>query len=97
MDGLGFLGNDENCVCHLDLLGTPRNIMADIKADGGLSITGILDWDSAAFAPRFVGCAPPMWLWAWDEEGEDEKRANDNPSAPEDQEIKRIFEEIVGD
>ncbi|KAL9134692.1 MAG: hypothetical protein Q9175_004130 [Cornicularia normoerica] len=97
MDNLGFLGNDENCVCHLDLLGAPRNIMADIKSDGSLSITGILDWDSAVFAPRFVGCAPPMWLWAWDEEGEDEKHANDTPSNREDQEIKKVFEEIVGD
>ena len=97
MDELGFLGNDENCVCHLDLLGAPRNIMADIKSDGSLSITGILDWDSAVFAPRFVGCAPPMWLWAWDEEEEDEKHANDTPSHPGDQEIKKIFEETVGD
>lgn len=97
MDDLGFLGNDENCVCHLDLLGAPRNIMADIKPDGSLSITGILDWDSAGFAPRFAGCAPPMWLWAWDEEEEDEKHANDTPSNPGDQEIKRIFEETVGD
>ena len=95
---LGFLGNNENCICHLDLLGSPRNIMADIRPDGSLSITGILDWDSAVFAPRFVGCAPPMWLWAWNsEEDEDEKHANDTPSSPEDQEIKRIFEETVGD
>lgn len=98
MHALGFLGNDENCVCHLDLLGSPRNIMAEIKPDGSLSITGILDWDSAVFAPRFVGCAPPMWLWAWNEEDdEDEKHANDTPSTPENQEIKRIFEETVGD
>ena len=96
MDDLGFLGSDENCICHLDLL--PRNIMADVKPDGSLSITGILDWDSAVFAPRFVGCAPPMWLWAWNsEEDEDEKHANDTPSTPEDQEVKRIFEETVGD
>lgn len=97
MDELGFLGYDLNCLCHLDLLGSPRNIMADIKPDGSLSITGILDWDSAVFAPKFVGCAPPMWLWAWDEEGEDEKHANDTPSDPKDQEIKKIFEETVGD
>lgn len=98
MHALGFLGNDENCVCHLDLLGSPRNIMAEIRPDGSLSITGILDWDSAVFAPRFVGCAPPMWLWAWNEEDdEDEKHANDTPSTPENQEIKKIFEETVGD
>lgn len=97
MDDLGFLGNDENCVCHLDLVGAPRNIMADIKPDGSLSITGILDWDSAVFAPSFAGCAPPMWLWAWDDEGEDEKHANETPANPRDQEIKTIFEETIGD
>ena len=98
METLGFLGNNENCMCHLDLLGSPRNIMVDIQLDGSLSITGILDWDSAVFAPRFVGCAPPMWLWAWNsEEDEDEKHANDTPSTPEDREIKKIFEETVGD
>ena len=98
MDFLGFFGNNENCLCHLDLLGSPRNIMVDIQPDGSLSVTGILDWDSAVFAPRFVGCAPPMWLWAWNsEEDEDEKHANDTPSTPEDREIKKIFEETVGD
>ena len=97
MDKMGFLGSDMNCICHLDLLGAPRNIMANINSDDSLSITGILDWDSAVFAPRFVGCAPPMWLWAWDDEEEDETHANDTPSTPEDQEIKRIFEETVGD
>ena len=97
MDVLGFLGSNLNCLCHLDLLGAPRNIMANIGSDGLLSITGILDWDSAVFAPVFVGCAPPMWLWAWDEEEEDERHANDTPLNPEDQEIKRIFEETVGD
>ena len=98
MDFLGFLGDNENCLCHLDLLGSPRNIMVDLQSDGSLSITGILDWDSAVFAPRFVGCAPPMWLWAWNsEEDEDERHANDTPSTPENREIKKIFEETVGD
>ena len=98
METLGFLGNNENCMCHLDLLGSPRNIMVDIQSDDSLSITGILDWDSAVFAPRFVGCTPPMWLWAWNsEEDEDERHANDTPTTPENCEIKKIFEETVGD
>lgn len=97
MDDLGFLGDDQNCICHLDLLGAPRNIMADIKSDGSLRITGILDWDSAVFAPRFVGCAPPFWLWdSWDDEEEDERHANDTPSNPEDRAIKEVFEETIG-
>ena len=97
VDELGFLDCD-NCLCHRDLNSAPRNIMADFNADGDIGITGILDWDSLVFAPRFVACIPPMWLWAWDdEEEEDEAKAADEPASPEQQEIKRIFEEIVGD
>ena len=94
---LGFFDCD-NCLCHRDLNPAPRNIMAAINAKGELDITGILDWDSLIFAPRFVACVPPMWLWAWDDEvEEDEKKANNDPANPEQQEIKRIFEETVGD
>ncbi|MCJ1454387.1 hypothetical protein MMC28_004740 [Mycoblastus sanguinarius] len=97
MDRLGFLGDELNCLCHLDLNAAPRNIMVDIKPDNSTIITGILDWDSAVFAPRFVGCAPPMWIWAWNEdEDEDEKKANDIPSTLEQQELKRLFEDAVG-
>ena len=95
MSGLGY----ETCLCHLDLNTAPRNIMADFDKDNpdDLEITGILDWDSAIFAPRFVGCAPPMWIWVWNsEEDEDERYAEDIPPTPEQQELKRIFEETVG-
>lgn len=50
----------------------PRNIMMDIDIDNSLTIPGILDWDSAVIAPKFVGCVPVMWIWAWNY-GEDEK------------------------
>ena len=97
MDRLGLLKNDDISLCHLDL--QPRNIMAEVQQDRSLSITGYLDWDSAVFAPKFVGCAPPQWLWD-DDEGEadedEERYANDVPSTPEKQELKRIFEEAVG-
>ena len=97
MDGMGVFGNDQHCLCHLDLNAAPRNIMADIDADNTLRISGILDWDSAVFAPKFVGCTPPMWIWAWNSEGdEDERRANDLPDTPEQQELKRLFEEEAG-
>ena len=87
MSGLGY----ETCLCHLDLNTAPRNIMADFDKDkpDDLEITGVLDWDSAIFAPRFVGCAPPMWIWAWNpEEDEDERHAEDIPPTPEQQELK---------
>ena len=97
MDDLRLLGDDRNCLCHLDLNMAPRNIMADVDADDSLTISGILDWDSAIFAPRFVGCVPPMWIWAWSEdEEEDERLANNTPSTPEQQELKQLFEDAVG-
>ena len=97
MNDLRLLGDDRNCLCHLDLNMAPRNIMADVDADDSLTISGILDWDSAIFAPRFVGCVPPMWIWAWSEdEEEDERLANNTPSTPEQQELKQLFEDAVG-
>ena len=96
MDDLDLLGDSKNCLCHLDLNIAPRNIMAHVDSDESLTISGILDWDSAIFAPRFVGCVPPMWIWAWSDEEEDETHANDTPSTPEQQELKRLFEDAVG-
>ena len=98
MNDLDLLGDGRNCLCHLDLNTAPRNIMARIRPDKSLAITGILDWDSAMFAPRFAGCVPPMWIWAWapDDEDEDESYANDTPATPEQQELKQLFEEAVG-
>ena len=97
MDDLRLLGDDRSCLCHLDLNMAPRNIMANVDADDSLTISGILDWDSAIFAPRFVGCVPPMWIWAWSEdEEEDELLANNTPSTPEQQELKELFEDAVG-
>lgn len=97
MNEAGFLGDNKNCLCHLDLNHAPHNIMVDIR-DDRLSISGILDWDSAVFAPRFVGCVPPMWIWAWNtEEDEDEAHASDTPNSLEQQKLKQLFEDAVGE
>ena len=96
MDDLDLLGDCRSSLCHLDLNMAPRNIMANVDSDDSLTITGILDWDSAIFAPRFVGCVPPMWIWAWSDEEEDELLANNTPSTPEQQELKQLFEDAVG-
>ena len=95
MDSLEILGDGYNCLCHFDL--AARNIMVQILTDGSLTISGILDWDSAAFAPKFVSCAPPSWLWTeqkyYDaEEGE----MSSKPSTPEQEEIKEAFDDVVG-
>lgn len=103
MDAAGLFNDVCFSLCHLDL--APRNVMADIKSDNLIQISGVLDWDSAVFGPTFLACEPPSWIWAWsDYEDEDEDRgedyneihANDTPATPEDQELKRKFEEVVG-
>ncbi|KAH6983895.1 hypothetical protein EDB80DRAFT_875412 [Ilyonectria destructans] len=68
------------------------------KTDTQLSIiSGVLDWDSAVFAPMFMSCAPPMWIWAWqDDEDEDERTANDKPPTSEGVRLKLAFEEAAG-
>ena len=97
MDRLGLFKDDVFSLCHLDF--EPRNIMAELHQDQSLSITGYLDWDSAVFAPNFVGCAPPRWLW-FDGETEykelDERGADKLPSTRQLREVKQIFEDAVG-
>ncbi|MCJ1459796.1 hypothetical protein MMC28_010175 [Mycoblastus sanguinarius] len=107
MDGLGLFEPALNCLCHIDL--HARNIMVQIRPDSTLEVTAILDWDEAIFAPKFVNCEPPWWLWDWDSNSNhhiDEKGlgtwpyemagANDLPSTLEQQELKRVFEEHAG-
>lgn len=95
MAHFGFLGNGQNCLCHFDL--AARNIMVQILPNGSPKISGIVDWDSAAFAPTFVSCAPLSWLWTDQRYYDaDETETSRTPSTPEQEEIKEKFEEIVG-
>ncbi|KAL4962146.1 phosphotransferase family protein [Aspergillus stella-maris] len=96
MNALGVLNGKSYCLCHLDL--EPRNILAVTPSPNQpYAITGILDWDSAIFAPPLISCAPPMWIWAWnDEDDEDERFADNTPSTPEFAELKTLFEEAAG-
>lgn len=95
MNSLGILGDGQNCLCHFDL--AARNVMVQIQPNGSLTISGIVDWDSAVFAPKFVSCAPPSWLWTdpkyLDTEGSE---ASSKPSTPEQEEIKEAFDDAVG-
>ena len=99
MNKMCLLGDEINCLAHLDLAG--RNIMVEFHPGEPLKITGYLDWDSAIFAPRFVACAPPWWLWQDEDDAndyqEDESKAHETPAQPHKQEIKRAFEETVGE
>lgn len=96
MSALGVLDGNDYCLCHLDL--EPRNILVSAPSPTQpQAITGILDWDSALFAPPLMSCSPPMCLWAWtDEDEEDERLAGDTPLTPELCELKELFESAAG-
>lgn len=102
MSRLGVFDDNQHCLCHLDF--NARNIMVDPQPDDTISITGVLDWDSAILAPRFVSCAPPWWVWAVDDEDDgadwdeqDESRALEEPPTTYARELKRLFEDTVGE
>lgn len=82
----------------------PRNILVEVRDDSTVELTGIIDWDSAEWAPAFVAMEAPCWLWRWNEydsgELEDDKlRVNAalQPERREAQEIKHAFEAAVGE
>ena len=95
-----------NCLCHVDL--HPRNIMVSIQPDDSLKVTAILDWDESVFAPKFVNCLPPLWLWKKDdaedpvdEDGIDPwpyelPGADKIPVHSEQAELKKLFEKHAG-
>lgn len=94
MKSFGIFKDMRLTLCHTDL--EVRNIMADASNIAN-SITAILDWNEAIFAPAILACRPPMWLWAWKEgDDEDEREANDTPDTIENQELKTIFERAAG-
>ena len=99
MNRLGCFGDNTNCLSHLDL--AAHNIMVEVRSDDSITVTGVLDFDSACFAPTFVSCYPPWWLWQDETQPgdalEDETQSNEPPPDPELLEIKRIFEETVGE
>lgn len=85
MDELACLDSDYNSLAHYDLY--PRNIMVEIK-DEIPKISGIIDWDMACFAPDWVSCEPPTWIWDWDND--------DEPPTAEQRELKDLFDKLVG-
>ena len=106
MNDMGLFKPDTNCLCHLDLHEL-RNIMVQVDSDYSLRVTGILDWDEAIVAPKFVNCQPPGWLWGYDKDTHEDENgllpwpyelegANNEPATPEKQELKQLFEEYAG-
>ena len=106
MDSLGCFATQSHCLCHVDL--HENNVMISIDPnDLSVKITGVLDWDEAIFAPQFVNCRPPAWLWLDEEELQTDEQGYDpwpyempgsgeTPNSAEANEIKRTFEENAG-
>ncbi|KAF2806738.1 uncharacterized protein BDZ99DRAFT_479138 [Mytilinidion resinicola] len=95
MGDMGLFEDQGFYFCHMDL--HARNILVQVIDDTTVEISGILDWDSGVFGPKFLSCAPLMWLWLpEDVDHEDETLAEDDPEDPETLELKEAFEEIVG-
>lgn len=103
MNHFGFFKRQPMVLCHRDL--EPRNIMIQVDDNGSVRITGIIDWDLAIFASRFVACRPPYWLWrfepggthaVWDWEDECDRFAAEVPEDVKAKELKTIFDQAVG-
>ena len=97
MNELGYFSDIHFNLFHHDL--EPRNIMVQIDDQSGdLKVTGILDWDQVKFVPRFVSCCPLPWLWCYDDDPYfDEATAYEAPEDPEMEDLKRLFNELVGE
>jgi hypothetical protein len=80
--------------CHQDL--QLRNVMAVVEGNETVSISGVLDWDSAIFAPKFVSPRAPFFLWTpCDADEEDECLAPMTPEDPEHKVLKELYESLV--
>jgi hypothetical protein len=78
------------------------NLLAEIQDESTADITGVIDWDFATFAPKFMAYRAPFWLWQNDdiyESGDcyDENLANMTPTTDLERELKRVFEENASD
>ena len=96
----GFL--DGSCVLvHGDL--KPYNILAQVRSETEVEITGIIDWDSAVMAPEFMAYRAPFWLWMSQEKDidscvqDEESTANLAPSTDEGKMMKQIFTNCVSE
>ena len=98
MDQLGCLGGSSFVLDHGDL--APRNIMVHVNDDGLLKISGVLDWDGARFAPRFMSCVAPDWIWDWEgcdgHDDDDEPEYFKVPKDPGMRILKDTFEALMG-
>jgi aminoglycoside phosphotransferase (APT) family kinase protein len=77
---------------HPDL--QARNLLFTTPTPSTIRLTGILNWDAAVFAPRFVSTRALFFLWT--DDGADEWDAVLEPEDADMKRYKRVFEEVVG-
>jgi hypothetical protein len=85
---------DKFYLYHADL--QLRNLLFTTPTPNTVRLTGILNWDTALFAPKFMSTRPPFFLWT--EDGADESAEMDALLESNDTELcgyKRIYEEVV--
>ncbi|KAF2636568.1 hypothetical protein P280DRAFT_408757 [Massarina eburnea CBS 473.64] len=94
----GFLDGAFSLV-HGDLKG--YNLLVNVKDASTVQVTGVIDWDFASFAPKFMAYRAPFWLWnaedmdSYDEDNEE--NANVSPEGETQKELKRVFENAASD
>jgi hypothetical protein len=85
-----FPDDDQFHLSHLDLQN--RNLLVEVHGDE-ITMTGILDRDSAIFAPKFMSFKASLSLWDnEDAEEDDENGALSPPQTSEEAEFQRIFD-----
>ncbi|KAF2787279.1 hypothetical protein K505DRAFT_258060 [Melanomma pulvis-pyrius CBS 109.77] len=100
MNEMGLFTDHMYYLTHMDF--EPRNIMVDVTSPTTATLSGILDWDDAVFAPVFMHCTPPYWLWDLGYENGhksddvEEAKANDTPADEGLQQVKKAFEDAAG-
>lgn len=57
----GCLRNVKYSLYHWDI--AARNIIFNAEAGENRSCLGIIDWSDCLFAPSFMPCEPPSWIW----------------------------------
>ena len=102
MDGMGFFKDQGNCLCHLGLYARNILVLPDNDNDT-VQVTGVMGWENAVVAPKFVSCAMPWWLWQCDpnENGStweelDEDWTSEEPRTPQALELMMTFGEAIG-
>jgi hypothetical protein len=97
LHALGFIPDTSSFhFSHEDLYA--RNIFASVTSRKEVEVTAILDWDHALFAPKFLSTRAPFWLWSGEDiDQDDERNVFVEPEDPGMVELKRCFEEVVGE